>query len=282
MTSLTDDEREHIRLTEMYRNEVRRQSESGRSFWKEKVFAPAGLIIFAGVVSGLVVPFILRVDEESRRAAETKARAIAQLASDSAAAQMAMVRYNEQLCDYWNAALRLELRKRNLARTVQTRDSSDVGAEREAINSERSRENALRIEVDKEYADARVRLAVATERLHSGLRLYYGDNTPANVFVDTINTEVLAINKLLNETHQDKLAEHYRYAKTQLQLCASDDACRAIVDHATSQVEKIREATPSFDKWKVAAYQLSDYILNEKPQAKSRTALASMFGAANE
>jgi hypothetical protein len=101
---LTDEEREHIRLTEEYRAEVRAKLASpatARESWLDKLAVPLLIVI----VSGLLVPWILGRVEENRRALDLQSRLIEQIVGDDAAVQAALIQYYMQPTDETRAAM---------------------------------------------------------------------------------------------------------------------------------------------------------------------------------
>lgn len=86
---LSDAEREHIRLTEEYRAEVRAKlAPEKNESWLDKLVVPLVIV----VVSGLLVPWILGRVEENRRALDLQSRLIEQIVADDAAAQASLLR----------------------------------------------------------------------------------------------------------------------------------------------------------------------------------------------
>jgi len=271
MGELTDDEKEHVRQIEEYRAALRKElGTNDKGFFLTKIFAPGFLVVLTAFLSGLFIPHILRVDDDLKRRVDLKSRLIDDVVADSATAQMAMSRYNEQLCDYWNASLRVELRKRNLQRNWTAMDPELRRAENDAIAADRKRENDLRIEFDKVYADNWMKSAVATSRLESGLRLYYGESDELKQYLSAESKDAKAADDLLNNAHQDRLAAIYAETKKALQTCADDAQCGAIAEAAGTKIGEIRGKVPSFEKWRTATQALAGYIVTHDPNIGSR------------
>lgn len=101
---LTEEEREHIRLSEEYRAELRARlgepAPAKPSFFREHLAVPLVILVATALVSGLVVPVILGNLEDERRRFDLQSRLIEQLVGDDAAAQVALLRYDSQLADF--------------------------------------------------------------------------------------------------------------------------------------------------------------------------------------
>lgn len=101
---LTEEEREHIRLTEEYRAEIRAKlgepEKAKPSFFAEHLAVPLVILLATALVSGLVVPVILGNLEDERRRFDLQSRLIEQLVGDDAAAQVSLLRYHVQMADY--------------------------------------------------------------------------------------------------------------------------------------------------------------------------------------
>jgi hypothetical protein len=280
MPELSDADREYIRLTEEYRYEVQRTlgNKPGRLVYLvDKVAMPVGLLMLTALLSGLVVPYILRVDDDQRQLLDLKARLINDVVGESTAAQMALVRLNEQQCDYWNAMLTIASRKRALQRRYDTLTPEERQTEFATIAEDRRRENDARIAADRQYAESRFRLAAATERLRHTMSLYYGDPRLMKAYSAALEAEHFAAETLVHETHQDKAAATFAAAHARIRDCATEDVCAEIVSAAISEIETLRSAEPKFMNWQKASEDLAVYVSKHDPVIGSRAILAGVL-----
>lgn len=280
MPELSEQDRAYIRLTEEYRAEVQR-SLSHRAGWLsyllDKVAMPVGLLMLTALLSGLVVPYILRVDDDQRQLLDLKARLINDVVGESTAAQMALIRANEQQCDYWNAMLTIASRKRALKRRYDTLTAEERQTEYATLVEDRRREYDARISADRQYAESRFRLTAATERLRHTMSLYYGDAALMKAYSTALENEHYAAETLVHETHQDKAAAIFADAQAKILNCETDDACHAVVSSAVAEIEKLRSAEPKFEKWQKASEDLAVYVSKHDPIVGSRAILAGVL-----
>src|SRR5258708_1513856 len=271
MTALSLEERDRIRLEEEYRYAVRKEILAREStqapFWLDKFLAPALLVVITAIASGLVVPYILRVGDDQRRAVELKSRLIGDMVADSATAQMAMVRYNEQLCDYWNNIMQLSKNRRAASR-LKARKERDLRTT--AIAATLQKEYDLRVEADRQIAVARLAFAVSLDRLKSTIQLYYGAPTELVRLSNAVEKERTAADDLIDDNHQDALEAIYQKAAARFRTCKTDSECDKIFKNGEADVEKLRGAKPSFTKWRQGIQNMAEYILSHEPKLVSR------------
>lgn len=265
MMTLSDDDRVRIQLEEQFRQEIRKQFETRGTFWTDKIGVPLFLVLVTALISGLLIPHILRQQEARQRIIELKSRLITEIVTERATAQMAIIRYNEALCDYGNVSLSMAVQYRNIVRHGAEPTKHDLATEREIVRADQKRENDLRAQVDHEYADARAHLMVTTDRLKSTLQLYYGDVPALHEYVAAVEQDAGVADQLLNTTHQNRIVSLFRDAKGALSSCASDRDCEAAADGATDEVEKLRTDIPKFTRWNAATQALAVYIMDHQP-----------------
>jgi hypothetical protein len=269
MITLSEDDRVRIRLEEQFRHEIRKRFETGGTFWKEKIGVPLFLVLVTALISGLLIPHILQQEEARRRTIELKSRLITEVVTERATAQMAIIRYNEALCDYGIVSLSMAVQFRNLVRHAAEPSRHDLATEREIVRADQKRENDLRAQVDREYADARAHLIVTTDRLKSLLQLYYGDVPALREYIAAVEQDSGSADELLNITHQNKIVRLFRDAKAALSSCSSNQDCDAATDRATDDIEKLRTDVPKFARWNAAAQALAVYIMDHPPSKTS-------------
>ena len=278
MTVISYSDKEYIRLSEEYRQEIRiALRRRYDKLWQvlEKFGIPFALVLVTALISGLLVPYILRVDDDQRSLLEVKSRLITDVVSDSATAQMAVIRYQEQMCDYWDAALGVEMRKRLLRLRYEHMTAEERAAEYSSLVDDRRRENERRIQIDSEYANARTRLAVASDRLNHVVTLHYGQITPLTTYSTAMNSDFAQADDLVNIEQQEKLGTIYSKARSALASCATEIGCRSIIGTAREEIETVRMAEPKFEKWMAATQPLVVYLASHDPDMKNRVAKAA-------
>jgi hypothetical protein len=107
-------ERQRIEVLEEYRLEVSqrlRERESQRldaaNFWKDKVIAPAIVVILTVVLGGYAVPKALEVSQQKQRAREVRADMLEDIARRTGEMQASLDSYAEAVDTYWRDAARL-------------------------------------------------------------------------------------------------------------------------------------------------------------------------------
>jgi hypothetical protein len=285
MLELSEHDKAYIRATEELRHEIRAKLEDTHDRrWQitEKLLIPLALIVITAGISGLLVPHILKVDDDQRHLLEIKSKLITDIVADAAGAQMASIRYQEQLCDYWDAALGIELRKRLLRLRYESMAPEERQAEYESLVDDRKRENERRIAIDGEYAEARARLVTAGDRLNHMVMLHYGNVDELKTYRTALVADFKNADDLINSTQQDELSAIFAKAKKALQNCATEDECRTVVVNARTEIDEIREAEPKFESWAAATHPFVAYLATHDPDVKNRTAKASAVGTATK
>lgn len=145
---LSDEEREHIRLSEEYRAEVRSKLDApapkGES-WLDKLAVPMLIVL----VSGLLIPWILERVADNHRAFELQSRLIEQIVADDAAAQVNLIQFHSQVRNHWFEFLKIQFEKRLVA--LRETDAAERQARREELQQDLARE---RTQYDAAFAEA--------------------------------------------------------------------------------------------------------------------------------
>lgn len=280
MSELSAEDKEHVRLLEEYRLEVQRELAKRRDRWwqlVEKIAIPVVLILVTAGMSGLLVPYVLRVGDDQRRQLELKSRLISEIVSDAAAAQMALIRYQEQLCDYWEASMGVEFKKRMLRLKYSEMNAQERQADYASLADDKQRENTCRVTVDREYAEGRARLAAAGNRLKHTVKLHYGDVSELAVYTTAVEKDFINADTLVNDTQQEMLRSIFTAAKAKLQTCGTEARCRQILTSAMSEIDKIRESAPTFDDWNATTEPLVAYVASHDPDVANKTAKAQVL-----
>lgn len=281
MAELDENEREHIRLEEEYRAEVQRTLRETWSHWStflmEKIALPVGLLVLTALLSGLIVPYILRIDDDQRALLELKTRLINEVVGESTSAQMELIRINEQQCDYWNAMLTLAVRKRLIELRYDTLKPEERQAEFSALADEHKQEYAARLAADKEYAESRLRLSSSTARLRHTITLYFEDRKPLEAYLASLERDHNAAETLVDNTNQDAAAEIVKKARPLIAACSNEEDCNRIVSDATAKIEKLRDVNIGCEAWQKAANELALYVAKHDPAVGSRAALAGIL-----
>ena len=283
MVELSEDEKSHIREVEEYRREIRKEMIDGeptsdKHWFRDKVAAPGVIVVITALAVGVVAPYVLQADADQKRCVELKSGLINDIVTESSNAQMAAMRYQEQLCDYWSASLDVAIKQRILERRPAGLDADGRKAEHEAIADARRRENSIRVEADKAYADSKSRRAAATARAANILKLYYGSPDALIKYIQAVSKESIEAETLINDTQQDALALIFTDAKHSLAACNDDVGCHAIIEKGSAEIERIRAQRPSFKQWNDETEALTTYIMGHEPDIGNHHALAAAFG----
>lgn len=261
MSELTSGEKEHIRLTEVYRSEVQLGMKSEKKGLKEAVGYPVLVVLATAVVSGILVPLLLRAHDDRIRWLDLKARMVEDIVAQSTGAQTALLRYHEQLCDYWAALVRLRHRRaRVMLRGIKDGDD-DVKAQLQAIRAGHDREDSIRIEADKQMAEAKQRFQQATSRLESLLEFHFGSAVESKGYIRLSRKTFSQVESDLNEKKQDTLSAAYSRARDSLEGCKTEADCDKFRDQANETVESVRKAGPDFKVWVEGAAKVEKEIL---------------------
>lgn len=105
---ISKSEKDRILAQEEYRLEVRRQLEdkAGKKrneseLWKEKVVAPAVIVLLTVALSGYVVPKVLEQSQKTQRAREITANMLDEIALQTGEMQVAIDSHADALDTYW-------------------------------------------------------------------------------------------------------------------------------------------------------------------------------------
>jgi hypothetical protein len=280
MAEINEDDREMIRVTELYRYEIRQQLEQAGMkadtpdrFWAEKLLAPGLLILVTALASGFVVPYILRADEDQHRAVDLKFKLEGDMVADAAAKQIAFARYNDQLCDYWLTILTLAKNKQN---ALKLTDAAERKERTSDIAAALKRETELRTEADKQIAAAESTFAVSLHRLSSGINLYFGEPEALKRYLSAVNSDSLNADTLLNNTHQDRLLAIYNKTAISLKSCQESE-CEVVIRNASDEIEEVRKDKPAFAAWQQAERELSIFIIDHDPRLVRRSVFRTML-----
>jgi hypothetical protein len=267
---LDEREREQIRLAEEVRAEIRATLGGGRGKGlREQLLAPALLILLTALVSGIAVPYVLRGRDERLRRLELESRLVDEVNASNVAAQLALLRHHEQMCDDWVNILAQQKRRAILRVTRgRERESPDAREQREAIAAAIAREHELRIASDEAAAEARLRYKVEKSRVELPFRVDFGDPPQAATFHNATAKAYLEASSRSNDSHQDALAGIYREANRRLQVCSAVEACEEVADDASRAMEEIRDAQPDFDPWVRAVANLTEYVIQTEPEIR--------------
>ncbi|HVE72724.1 MAG TPA: hypothetical protein VNI54_15270 [Thermoanaerobaculia bacterium] len=258
---LSDEEREHIRLTEEYRAEVRAKLHAPRESLSDRLSGPIVVLLATALVSGLLVPWVLGRVEDKRRAFELQSQLIEQIVADDDAAQINLYLFHATISDYMRDLLKNELDKKLSA--VHKLDAE----ERKALH-----EDLLRIR--KNYKDAHVATLAGITKSYieqrgnaEKVRLHYGDKakthleTYAKASQDDSDAEVGKV-----VAYQDKLKQIHRAAAAQLRGCPDESACQKIFDDAEARMTALRSEQPEFKAWEDAKRELVTFISETRPR----------------
>jgi hypothetical protein len=258
---LSDEEREHIRLTEEYRAEVRAKLPSPRESFSHKLYVPIVVLLATALVSGLLVPWVLGRVEDKRRAFELQSQLIEQIIADDDAAQINLYLFRATVSDYRRDLLKNELDKR--LSVVNKLDAE----ERKALH-----EDLLRIR--KNYKDAHVatiagitKSYIEQRRNVEKVRRHYGDQVKAHLETYTKASQDegdAEVGKV--EAYHDKLRQIHRAAATQLRGCPDEPACQKIFDDAEARMMDLRNEQPEFKAWEDTQRQLVNFISETRPR----------------
>jgi hypothetical protein len=261
LMQLSDEEREHIRLTEEYRAEVRAKLQSPSESFSHKLYVPIVVLLATALVSGLLVPSVLERMENKRRAFELQSHLIEQIVADDDAAQINLYLFRITISDYRRDLLKSELDKR-----LSVVNGLDA-AEQKALH-----EDLLRIR--KNYKDSHMATLAGISKSYMDqrgnaekVRLHYGDKAKAHLekyekaSQDDSDAEVGKV-----DMYQDELKQIHRAAATQLRNCPDESACQTISDEAEAKMMALRNEQPEFKAWEDAKRQLVKFISETRPR----------------
>lgn len=260
---LSDEEREHIRLAEEYRAEVRGKlaapAPSKGEAWLDKLIVPLVIVL----ISGLLAPWVLERVEDNHRAFELQSRLIEQIVGDDAAAQVNLVQFRSQVRNHWFSFLQTQFEKRLL--TLRETDPQERQARREELQQDLLRE---RTQYDAAFAEAMSGVTKAVVEQQSNgewVRLHYGTPDPLERYVATAKKEHDAAWGNVAGL-QRQLADLSRQPSMALRTCPDEASCETIFRDAAAKIEQASGKDPQFTQWDDARRTLIKYISETRPR----------------
>ena len=262
---LTTEEREKIHLEEEYRAEVRAQLASGarpdRFF--DKVKGPLAILFATALVSGLLVPMVLRTVEDERRKFDLQSRLIEKIVSDDATAQTNLSQFRSRYADYQMGLLEVELGKRLLA--VRQLDSEERQVRRQELQQDLQLVRTTYIEARTTFTAALHKHAVEEYKNYEWVALHYGTKGPVESYLDTARKDRNEASHAF-DAYRLAVSTIRKRADAAIRTCADDAACEAIVAGAAAEIGKLRDETVDFQPWNDARQRLVRYISRTSPR----------------
>lgn len=259
---LSDEEREHIRLSEEYRAEVRSKLDApapkGES-WLDKLAVPMLIVL----VSGLLIPWILERVADNHRAFELQSRLIEQIVADDAAAQVNLIQFHSQVRNHWFEFLKIQFEKRLVA--LRETDPTERQARREELQQDLARE---RTQYDAAFAEAMAGSTKAVvEQQGNGewVRLHYGTPAVLQQYVAAAKKEHDAGWQSV-AGFQKQLAELSQKPSEALRDCPDEATCQQIFREAAARIEQLGGRPPEFRKWDDARRALIEFVSETRPR----------------
>lgn len=262
---LSDAEREHIRLSEEYRAEVRAKlaPATREEPWYGKFILPIVMLIATAAISGVLVPIIMNRVADDKRAFEVQSKLIEQIIADDAAAQVNLYAYRGRVADYRFLLLEIELAKRlNVLRPLPPEERAARRAELQqdlvrARDSYNDIHAATVAGIVKDFIEQRGNV----ERV----RLHYGQKAPLDEYVAAARSDNSAEVRSL-KAYQNELSRIYNDAAAGLRSCPDEQACQQIFDTADEEMQRQRAQQPEFKAWEAAKRQLVQFISTKRPR----------------
>ncbi len=262
---LTDEEREHIRLSEEYRAEVRAKlaGPPREKPWYAEFTMPMIMLAATALVSGLLVPFILGKVDDQRREFELQSKLIEQIVGDDAAAQMALYQYRGSAADFKMTKLNAELEKR--FNTLRSLDAEERQARRAELQQKVLRAHDLYDEAYAAMSSSMTKYFIEQRGNIEWVRLHYGDKEPLRNYVRASRLETSEAVRNLRPYHEE-LNRIYNHAAAQLRTCTDEKACQQFFDDIDIAVQRLRNNEPNFKAWEDAKRQLVHFISTNDPR----------------
>lgn len=261
---LTDAEREHIRLVEEYRAEVRAALEPAppRESLLGKLVAPLILLIATAVISGLVVPFILGRVEDNRRALELQSRLIEQIVGDDSAAQLSLAAFRNQTRNFRANLLEVELDRRLLQ--LQPLDAEERAAQRAELRQTGERERSAYHDVYEAMLGNISKALIEQRGNTEWVRLHYGSSPQLDRYIQVTQRDYAAAIRRAVE-YQKTMGQIADRTKPALRTCADEAACEAIFRKAYAEMEQ-PHAPLDYKEWDDARRELVTFISRTRPR----------------
>jgi hypothetical protein len=257
--ALSDEEREHIRLAEEYRAELRTKLApvKGES-WLDKLAVPLLIV----VVSGLLVPWILGRVEESRRVFDLQSRLIEKIVTDDAQIMTDARNYRGRISENKIELLEIEFEKRLLQ--LRSLDPKEREARRQELSQDLSRIRATYDQAHLAALDAMNRYTADEYKNREWIKLHY-DNAPLQPYIEAGLEDRVETGRETTK-FDEELTAIYKDAMTRLQTCPDESTCQAIYDKGRKDIDGHGFGPANYSRWDDARRKLTQFISVTKPR----------------
>lgn len=250
------DDRARLEAIEEYRFEVRKRLEERGSkerndppWWKEKVLAPAAIVIITVALSGYVVPKVLEQSQKAQRERDVTNQLLDEIALNTGEMKVAIEAYARAQDTYWTDAARVNAIYREflIRRNVGVITSEALEKEDALIENDRKR---ILDRVDLagvEYQNQLRRFQTWAIRTRVRIRTLYPDNfdsIQAQALLGRIGKSVTRANEAVDkkqELYDDALnADIAAFKKLNAQLKARELTNEVYQQRATTIVDQLR------------------------------------------
>ena len=262
--ALTDEEREHIRLAEEYRAEVRAKlaAPAGGDSLFDKLAVPVIIIVATALVSGLLVPWILGRVEDERRAFDLQSRLIEKIVTDDAEAQNDIRKYRGRVSESKIDLLEIDLEKRLLA--LRPLDAAERESRRHELADDFARIRNTYGAAHLAALDAMDKHAADEYRTVEWIKLHY-DTAPVGAYQEASFEDRVNAGRATTKFEKEVTAI-YRTASARLRTCPDETACVAIYDEARAKIEGYGFGERSYEAWNRTRRELTTFISTTKPR----------------
>ena len=262
---LTDEEREHIRLTEAYRAEVRgKLASGGEDSLFDKLAVPVIILIATALISGLLVPWILAKVEDERRAFDLQSRLIEKIVADDATAHTNLWSYRDLIANYRISLLNIHVEKRLLA--LRSVDDVERQARRAELQDALARAQSAYTEGYTTTSMGIHKYWIEGAKAEEWVALHYGKNAPLEAYQKTASINHAAALRNLG-AYEDQVIRIYRMAEATLQTCPDEPRCQELVDRANQEIDELRrQQNVDYTAWDDARRNLVKFISETTPR----------------